>query len=624
MTTLASPSSAVDISEIEWVERDLFDRLDMLPDDVDAIVVLGMVAAGVVDVSVLADLFDDDNRIRPSFSVDRSDVPAEHFARFQRLWYHFRVPYARASLVWWHVFCLAMREDDRVSRATERMGERLGELAGPPGAVLPVAGHVLGLRPAPVVVTADETADVAALATAVRLAAPLVAVDSVAAATEAGRAHGIEVVSPARQTRPARPWLPQPVEFGALAAQARRDWRELTAEQRDELLAMLQQRVTSIEQVRFLLDESPVENREIAALLAECAAEPVDDWPTPRLALATLMWCWNESGCVLQELNQTFISFAATALFLTRRLRSYRERLGETGPPPPATGGVLSLARQLGAVRPRIEQKYERCLHFDGSNWERREFLLPLPLYRRTDNVPQSLRDHLYDVIGVELPHYGTDYLDAWDRLLERALEVGTTPSRVIQELAHWAANTDDLWVDLAIFTVPIGTKLDTPWTMEFTDLFCYTGFRDGFDSEALGVPLDRVGVQNVVGQRMRYNAVKKAQNYAPVRRFPPQGFNLPDIAIAEDANHAGHYASGIRLACRVPITITYRDREWNGLSDVRLNRAVYRRSNRFLPRDLVVAHRYAQWSKGVADATYRRGLRFDAKWGNKVKDMDI
>jgi hypothetical protein len=38
----------------------------------------------------------------------------------------------------------------------------------------------------------------------------------------------------------------------------------------------------------------------------------------------------------------------------------------------------------------------------------------------------------------------------------------------------------------------------------------------------------------------------------------------------------------------------------------------------------MITGHRYTQWAKGVADATYRRGLRFDEKWTNKVKDLEL
>lgn len=645
MALSISPRSPSDFlgaaeTEIAGVERDLFRRLEMLTGDGDLVVVAGMVAAGKAGVTALDELAGAASGGPRAFDPARYGIPPEEFSRFQRLWYHFKVPYAKASLVWWHLFCLALRREDRVDRALLRMTEWLGPRPGDSTAALAraaeVPGPAHGRRGGVVFVTDAEGEDLAALTAAARLGAPLLAVADVAAAREAGRARGLDVR--ATDTRagtdaadPAgRPglWLGPPPALGHLPRTSADAWARLAAEERDELLATFERRVSSIERVRFLADETPVDNRGVAALVAECRKLPVADWPETSLVLMTQLWCWQEAGFVLQELNQSFLSFPALALFLVRKIREYGARLpgGPVAAEPldlDGPEGAVGLARRLGRVRAEVEKAYERCLHFDGSNWERREFLLPLSEYRRVRPVPEELCAHLYDRTGVELP--GRSGAPAeWDRFLELVLEAGGSPTRVVQEIAHWAANARDLPVDLAIFTVPHGRKLDQPWTMEFTDLFCYTGFREGFRPEDFGIAANRVLMYNVIAQRMRYNAVKKAQNYAPVMRFPPQGFNLPDIAVAEDANHGGHTAAGIRLACRLPITVTHGGTDWNGLADVRLNRSAYHRDNRFLPRDMILGHRYTQWAKGVADATYRRGLHFEEKWTDKVRDLDI
>ncbi|WKX73503.1 hypothetical protein [Streptomyces sp. XD-27] len=645
----------------------------MLNEDDDLVVVLGMAAAEVLGRDVVDGLTRGGKfRIQPG-ELAGYGIDAEDFARFQRLWYRFKVPYARASLVWWYVFCLAMgREAEGVAGALDRMGQWLGMLGGTPAAVLPRIGEALGLATDTVVVTDAELTDVAALAAAVRLHAPLVAVDDVKAARDVARAHGLGVVAAAdaavhgpdgagAAARPpggagaaAQPpggsgaalWLGPPVALRDLPAVARRAWERLADAERDELLAGFEQRVSSIERVRLLVDEEVLDNRAVVAMVAECRKADVADWSGCHLVLATVLWCWHESGCVLQELNQSLLSFPALALFLTRKARTYGGQLA-TAPGTPASAApvepdvadvvepvgndvvepvgndVVALARRLRAVRTGVEAEFERCLHFDGSNWERREFLLPRSIYRRVQRVPEGLCRHLYDSVGVELPGR-TGRPEDWDRLVELALEAGSSPTRLLQEIAHWAANSPDPEVDLAIFTVPVGRKLDAPWTMEFTDLFCYTGFRDGFRPEDHGITASRVEMYNIIAQRMRYNAVKKAQNYAPVQRFAPQGFNLPDIAIAEDANHGGHTAAGIRLACRLPITVEHRGTEWNGLADVRLNRSAYRQENRFRPRDMVRGCRYTQWAKGIADATYRRDLQFAEKWAGKVRDLHL
>lgn len=618
-----------DETEIAEVERHLFRRLRMLSDDSDLIVVSGMAAAGLVDSSVVTRLTTGAERAGRPLDLAAHGIPAAEFSRFQQLWYHFKVPYARASLVWWYLFCLALGRDGDVTEALRRMTHWLGALGDDVKAALTRIGDVLDLPGDTVVVTDAETRDLDALTTAVRLGAPFLAVADIPAAKEAGRVVGRMVVTatPAAGSarEPVHPlWLGPVPALRDLPALARAAWQRLPEQERDELLATFERRISSIERVRLLVGETLLDNRGVVAEAAACRKEDVAEWPEQRLVLATLLWCWHQAGFVLQELNQSLLSFPALALFLLRKTREYAARLPDGGPAADlADGDLIALARHLGTLRTRVEKDYERCLHFDGSNWERREFLLPLSVYRRRQSIPESLCAHLHAELGVEPPGR-TGALHEWDRFLELALEAGSSPTRVMQELAHWAANAQDLRVDLAIFTVPLGRKLDEPWTMEFTDLFCYTGFRYGFRPEDFGIAANRVVMYNVIAQRMRYNAVKKAQNYAPVMRFAPQGFNLPDIAVAEDANHGGHAAAGIRLACRLPITIAHHGTDWNGLADVRLNRATYSRENRFRPSDMIVGYRYTQWAKGIADATYRRGLGFDEKWSDKVKDLDI
>ncbi|MFF2009330.1 hypothetical protein ACFVWY_09685 [Streptomyces sp. NPDC058195] len=570
--------------------------------DDDVIVALGLAAAGRWRPEWDGPAIDRIRNQHEPLDLASEGIPAEDFSRFQRLWYVFKVPYGHGSLVWWHLFCRALGQSEGVDRALRRMTRWLGMLEAAAGAATP-SGLLdeTGLTNTAAVVTESETTDVEGLATAIRNAALLV---------------------PAPHARDAF-WHGRRVSVGAVEEAARQTWADLPDGERDELLAMLERRVTQVERVRLLVDEQVLDNRGVAAAVARCAKQQVAEWPHTHLALMTLLRCWHEAGFVLQEMNQTLVSLPALALFLARKDAAYGEGLAEESPAGLLDGDTVRYARNLSALRQRAEKTYERCLHFDGSNWERREFLLPRSVYRRRQLLPESLRAHLYERIGAEPPSAeGTG--EDWDAFVERALEAGSGPTRVIQECAHWAANAADLPVDIAVFTAPRGTKLREPWTMEFTDLFCYTAFREGFEPADAGVTAGRVGMYNIIAQRMRYNAVKKAQNYAPVMRFAPQGFNLPDIAIAEDANHGGHAASGIRLACRLPLTVHHRGTDWNGLADVRLNRCVYSLENRFRPRDMVLGHRYTQWVKGIADATYRRDMTFDAKWTGKVVDLTL
>lgn len=556
MISSAMEETTTEFNEIANSEEDLRRRLDMMTDIDDLVVLSGMIAAGKVDAATRGEL---DLR---GLDLRGDALPADEVARFQRLWYHFKVPFAEASLAWWYLFCLGLRQYGDVGAALHQMDRWLSAMS-----------------PA---ITPDTTAGDSAQAW----------------------------------------WMGPSADLRDMENMTRASWNGLPETERSELLATLEQKVTSIERMRFLVDDLvPVDNRATAKILAECREAAPDEWSYGHLALLTALWCWKIGGFALQELNQSFISLATLTHFLIRRIRKYDQVSGIVSDV--ARLDPVSLAHRLAKSRAQVEKTHVRCLHFDGSNWERREFLLPRQPMESPHQIPESLREFLHDLTGVEFPG-STGTLSAWDRFVDMALEAGCSPTRLMQALAQWSANADDLPIDLAVFTAPLGTKLMEPWTMDYGDIFCFTAFRDGFRPEEHGIPGDLVSIQNIQGQRQRYNAVKKAQNYAPVHRMPPQGFNLPDISIAEDANHAGHYAGGVRLSCRVPTSIAYRDKVWNGLSDARLNRVVYRRDNRFAPRDLPIANRYAQWIKGVADATYLRELTFDEKWGKKVKDLEL
>lgn len=587
----------------------------MLSKNDDLIVLLGLVAAGEADQGMLSGLTGSDGA---PLDLVSDGLPHDKVARFQQLWYHFKVPFAEASLVWWYLFCLNLGRDGDIGSALARLDQQLADLGPDPALQLSGLADLLGLSHDAVIVTDEETGDVGALMAAVQRQVPLVWTDDIQVTAAASNCEVTAVGGGTGRSW----WLGPPADLRESAARVRARWSDLPDGERDELLAMLEQKVTSIERMRFRLGESITDNKGSARILGECRAQAPADWRYPNLVLATALWCWYAGGFTLQELNQSFLSLSSLTHFLVRRIRQYAITGGQ------AVTGIeeldpVALAGEFAKARISLEQSSVRCLHFDGSNWERREFLLPKAAMDRLHEIPDSLREILGEWIGVDFPG-PTGTLEAWDRLLELALEAGYTPTRVMQALTTDAANARDLPLDMAVFTVPMGRKLTEPWTFVYSDIFCYTAFRHGFQPAEHGIPGDLVSIQNIQGQRQRFNAVKKSQNYAPVRKLAPQGFNLPDISIAEDAHHAGHLAAGVRLACRVPITIFYRDMQWNGISDVRLNRVEYRRDNRFMPRDVLLANRYAQWVKGVADATYRRDLMFDAKWGVRVQDLEL
>jgi hypothetical protein len=232
-------------------------------------------------------------------------------------------------------------------------------------------------------------------------------------------------------------------------------------------------------------------------------------------------------------------------------------------------------------------------------------------------DLPESLRDRLAGAHDVPA---GLDAKSTLEAAVRHSQDAGEDPTEVLKTLAQWAADDESLPTDYVILTAPIGVKLDAPWTMAYEDVACYVAFHRDFAPERDGVPLDLRGIANLIGQRMRFNAVKKAQNYTVVKRFPPQSFNLPDIAVAEDANHEGHRASGIRHSCRIPTMVHAAGMTWKGIADVRLNRTIYRPHSQFRPSDVPLASRYAIWLGWIVDEVYARKLQLDPRYGRKLR----
>jgi hypothetical protein len=409
--------------------------------------------------------------------------------------------------------------------------------------------------------------------------------------------------------------LPDPFAWRAsMRERALADWTAVREEERTLLLVELQDRIRALEQVRLLVDGVLLDNAAVADALWSCAGTNPYTWTPGSLAVATMAWMWKEAFFCLQELNQSILCLPHVLDFAVRRLRQYEETLGVAAAPLPAS--PIALSKRLGQLRTKVEQSHLRCLQFDGGNFERREFLVPRAECEALLGIPADLRGRLEQALATPLPGEGPEF---WERAVDAAVAGGAGPTEVVKVLAHWTANDDAQPVDYAIFTTPIGVKLDRPWDLEYEDILCYTAFQDGFDPGTDAVPFDFVGICNAIGQRMRYNAVKKAQNYTLVRRFKAQSFNLPDIAIAEDANHAGHRGAGIRISCRIPTYIHYRGLLWKGISDVRLNRTFYSEHREFRPSDIPLANRPATWLGWLSDAVFARDLRYDVRYGRKL-----
>ncbi len=528
---------------------------------------------------------------------------------FYDLWYRLKVPFGRASLQWWYLLSLALRDPDlSPAKALAATSAWIDCLEAADGEMRPsLFTELTGLQgSSKPVFTPTDLSDVHALARAVAAEVPLLSSRPAEGRVEPALGQdSLEMLCHGRQPR-----------LKGMVENTRQTWRVLMQEDRTALLIELEQRVLSLEQIRLSTGTEILNNQAVATELRRCAEEHPSQWSLQRLVLATLAWCWRDGGFILQELNQSLIFLPTLMVFMEKRIGDYDAILGFSSPAPRTAHEAANL---LALRRAEVERSHLRCISFDGGNWERREFLIERTSLVSHEALPYELHAALERKFGVSFQGEGAS-LDAWDHYLEVILEGGATPTDLICCVADWAANAPDLPVDYAIFTTPRGVKLDRPWELELTDVFCYTAFRNDLELSQSGVPFDSVGIQNAIGQRMRYNVVKKAQNYALVRRFPAQSFNLPDIAVSEDANHGGHRASGIRLSCRLPNTVHWHGLTWRGLADVRLNRLDYTSADPFMPSEVPVGLRYVKWEKGIADATYRRDLLFESVYCRKLE----
>jgi hypothetical protein len=588
----------------------------------DVVVAAGLIVAGRLPAAAVRDHLTAAASTGESlgalaFAQDRV-APAE-WTLFHQLWYRFKVPFGSASLSWWYLLCAALRQVADPAEATHRFQLWLGEVDGLPVEQRPAAlARLTGIGDGDtVVLVRDEFTAAAGLLHAALRGAPLLVAT---APTDFARLRAAQIdVVLGDRGESARTIVDachgRPPRFSGLWPETLAAWEALPGEERTLVLTTVEQRLAALEQVRLTRGVDVLDNDGIIAVLAECRRREPSAWTPTQMVVATTAWLWNEAGFVLQELNQAQTTLPLLRVFLERRLAEY---LKVTGGEAPIEPSLVDTARLLGRFRGIVERTHWRCLYFDGGNWERREFLQAKAELPAAGRVPAALRETWTQHTGVAFPD--GDGPEALARFVDDALERGVTPTELILTLAEWAANTPDFPVDYAIFTVPWGVKLDRPWDLTIEEIFCYTAIRRDLDPGAYGVPLDHVGIQNAIGQRMRYNAIKKAQNYALVKHMKPQSFNLPDIAIAEDAHHGGHRASGIRHSCRIPMAIAYQGSRWKGIADVRLNRLDYAHDRGFLPSDMPRASRYAAWSTVIADAAYARGLLFDERFCRKVE----
>lgn len=606
----------------------------------DIVVICGLVLAGRVDPEVArACLNTSGSALRGALGeiVTSGRVPSEDWDLFQRLWHRWKIPLGAAPLSWWHLYCVALGRIADVRAATDLFQDWLEKIeAAEPNRRLAVHGELTGIgAERGAVLIRDDIASLPHFVLAALDRLPLLSLSSeedlptFEAASPSGivtdlrgwgelpeddlplRAEPVRTVANLRML-----CLGRRPQIGALGEDVRRFWAELSQEDRTYVLVHLEQRIAALEIVRLSYGNVVLDNEAIAAVLNTCRRDDPADWNRLQIAISTIIWAYQEAGFVLQELNRSEVNLIWFRIFIERRVGEFARAAGRHV----ASGlRMMDLVRELAALRPVVERTHQRCLYFDGGSWERREFLVPRQAWEREHALPPALKSFMQERFGIPLPEAPPD--EAWRLYLRALVERSHTPSELMIALADWAADAQDLPVDYATFDVPLGIHLDRPWELGIDDIFCYTAFRSGFEVERAGVPLKRVGVQNAIGQRMRYNAVKKAQNYALIKSMTPQVFLLPDISVAEDAHHGGHFASGLRHTCRIPISIHHCGSAWKGIADVRLNRAQYDKAFRFTEEQIVVASRYGAWATAVAAEAYALELQFDPRYCGNLED---
>jgi hypothetical protein len=603
----------------------------------DAAVLFGLIVSGHVAAAPVAERLAAGERVARVISEGLSSgaVPQDTWRLLQQLWYKQRIPFGVASLAWWQLTCLAFGQTQDLKAACDRAALWIEALdAVSPADKVRIYSELTGLSSKQgVVVIRNDLTSLSALALSALRGLPLIPVSSseelatlkkseaiVHADVDDGATLPVEIGRLPRSGRDVASLralcLDRPLPVAGASDEMRRAWCDMPPEERTYILIHLEQNIAALEIVRFSYATEVFGNPQLAEGIAQCRSYHPREWSQWHLVLASILWAWNQAGFMLHELNQSEFSLHAFRVFLERKIGEYARITGTSVP----TGLSLpDLIKALPALRRTLERTHQRCIFFDGGNFERREFLL-----KRTDiewhyQIPASLREAMEARFGVAMPEAGP--IESWKLLAGRILEKNFTHTDLLVALAEWAANAEDVPVDIAVFDVPQGVKLDKPWELEFEEVFCVTAFKKGWDPKTAGLPLNFVGVANAIGQRMRYNAVKKSQNYALVKKTTPQSFLLPDISVGEDSNHGGHNASGIRHAARVPMAVHYRGNEWRGIADVRLSRTDYSYANRFRDEELLIACRYGVWQKAIADDCYARDLLFDKRYCVNLDD---
>jgi hypothetical protein len=414
--------------------------------------------------------------------------------------------------------------------------------------------------------------------------------------------------------------LPAPAAVPLPAEEARARWAALGEAERDEVLLLLEERVVIPRPLMFHVGDSEFDNDAAVEVITGCRGVPVADWTYPQLVLLSTLWLWELGSFAVSELNQSDLSFALLDDFVAAKEAGYRAVLGLPADPEP-TPSLFDRVAALGPLRKRIERDHVRCMRINGATWERREWFLPVADVR-VDDVPEPVARALAERVGIPLPG-GPDARTRFAAYADAMIDAGVNPAEALVALAEHAVRDEALGADYAIITCARGNKLDVPHTIEMKDVLSYTAITAGLEPKERGIRLDRAQIANAICQRMRYNVVCRVRNYSPSRaeRMQAQAFQIPDIAVMEDAHHNGHRANGVRFVTRAPIAFDVGGRTLKGLADFRVNRATHDDSRRFTPAELRLIMRTSWWMKTIAETSWARGAWFDEKYCTKLEE---
>lgn len=559
----------------------------------------------------------------------------------ERLWLRCGALFGSPPLMWWYLMAFGA-PDGKPASPAERTDSWVAELDRTEPALLPRRlAELAGLaEPASLVLLPEASAGTGllGLTVAARYGIPFIVrptpgdcvellrqiPDTVHVYTTAGVAEDAVSERAVTVLSGPAPQIPDRVtadfvrvrrpEFGRTHAAVMDHWTGMKSDDREAVLRELEEKLAILGPVAVYCAGNLIDNKTGMALLQQAFTAQPEIWDYAQLVFLTALRIHQLSGIGFTEFNRAELTLCGLHLFVQMKCHTYASH--DTPPP-----SVFEAAQRLVYYRQSAEQSHVRSFFIDGGSWERREFLLPLSAVPVAE-VHKRAASLVSQEFGLEPGPAGPDM---WDGVIRRLAANGDDPANLFLLLADNLVLDDVLGADYVTITVPRGVKLDAPWTFQHDDVFSYTAVRPRFDSVEHKVRLDELRIRNAICQRMRYNVTCRGKNYSPDRaeRMGAQPFQYVDIAYGEDAHHSGHGAVGIRNVCRSAFLVTIPDgREWRGLGDLRINRAMNGQPARFGMQELPWAVAWSWCFKAIAETAYRLGVVLSGQHCRKLTEI--